>query len=259
MTKFDFADKGVVVTGASQGIGLATARAFAAAGARVVVADIAAPKEAAAEFKFLFKQCDIRNEEGDDGVRSLIAFAESSGGVDILVNNAGVGLEKPLVETSVEEWEQVMAVNVRGVFLCAKHAAAAMRGRGGGAIVNIGSIEGLGANPLHAAYAASKGAVHSLTRNLALELGADNIRCNAVAPGWIETPFNENLIAQYPDPQAARDAIKRLHPVRRMGTPDDIAALVMWLASDACGFASGQVYVHDGGRTACLPLPPLSS
>ncbi|MDD9857511.1 MAG: SDR family oxidoreductase [Gammaproteobacteria bacterium] len=239
-----------VVTGAAQGIGLAIARRFAAAGARVIVADVNPPPHR----EMVFRRTDVSCEEE---VRALVDFAvREYGGIDVLVNNAGIALEKPIEHTEVAEWERVMAVNVRGVFLCAKHALGAMRGRGG-AIVNIGSIEAHGANPLHAAYAASKGAVHSLTRNIALEYGADNIRCNAVAPGWIDTPFNENFIAQHPDPEQMRAAVRALHPLGRIGAPQDIAEVVLWLASDAARFASGQVYVHDGGRTACLPLPAL--
>lgn len=249
-----FIGKTVIVTGGAQNIGRAIAQRFVDSGATVIVADKTPPQDKDAGDR-LFCQTDVTDE---DDVRKLIAFAKTNaGGVDVLVNNAGIALEKPVVETTVEEWERVMAVNVRGVFLCAKHAAAAMRARGGGAVVNIGSIEAMGANPLHAVYAASKGAVHSLTRNLALELGASNIRVNAVAPGWIETPFNENLINQYANPQAARRAIAQLHPVGRIGSADDVAAVVLWLASDAAAFANGQIYIHDGGRTACLPTPPL--
>lgn len=246
-----FDNKTAVITGAAGAIGAAIARAFAGAGAQVIAADLQPPPEK----EMLFCRADVGDEES---ARALFAFAEEQcGGVDVLVNCAGVVLEKPLLQTSAEEWDKIMSVNARGVFLCAKHAAPLMQKRGGGAIVNIGSIEALGANPSHAAYAASKGAVHSLTRNLALELGAHNIRCNAVAPGWIDTPFNDNLLAQYPDPQAARAAVRKLHPLGRSGTPEDVAALVLWLAGDDAAFASGQVYVHDGGRTACLPLPPL--
>ena len=247
----NFSGKTAVITGAAQGIGLAVARRFAAAGARTVVADLSPPPDKS----FLYKKTDVSKE---DDVRALMAFIKTEcGGLDILVNNAGIAMEKTIYETTVEEWEKIFAVNVRGVFLCAKHAAAIMRARGGGAVVNIGSIEAMGANPMHAAYAAAKGAVHSLTRNMALEFGADNIRCNAVAPGWIETPFNENLIAQYPNPEEARAAICKLHPVGRMGTAGDVAAAVLWLAGEESGFASGQIYVHDGGRTARLPLPPI--
>ena len=241
--------KTAVITGAAQGIGLGIARAFAAAGARVVVADLQAP----AEKDFVHQPCDVRDEESVRELMDCAAVREH--GLHILVNNAGVGLEATVCETAVEDWERIMAVNVRGVFLCAKHAAAVMPR--GGSIVNIGSIEGSGANPMHAAYAASKGAVHALTRNIALEFGARGIRCNAIAPGWIETPFNEQLLQQYPDVQKARAAIEALHPVRRMGTVDDVAALALFLAGDAAAFLSGQVFVCDGGRTACLPLPPL--
>ena len=248
----NFAGKTVVVTGAAQGIGLAIARRFRWAGAQTIVADIQPPPDGE---NFIFQRASVSDE---NEVRDFVARTVGQcGGIDVLVNNAGIAAENSIEHTAVEEWEQVMAVNVRGVFLCVKHIAPVMRARGGGAIVNIGSIEASGANPTHAAYAASKGAVHSLTRNIALEYGGDNIRCNAVAPGWIETPFNENLIAQFAEPEKARAAIRVLHPVRRLGTPEDIAAAVMWLASDDAGFVSGQIYVLDGGRTACLPLPPL--
>ena len=233
MTAADFDKKVVVITGASGGIGNAIGRAFVDCRARVICADLQPPD---IDVGMLFCRTDV----GDDAsARALFAFAEKEcGGVDVLVNCAGIVLEKPVVQTSAAEWDRIMAVNVRGVFLCAKYAAILMQKRGGGAIVNIGSIEALGANPAHAAYAASKGAVHSLTRNLALELGAYNIRCNAVAPGWIDTPFNDNLLAQYPNPQAARQAVCDLHPLGRSGKPEDVAAVVMWLASENAAFAN---------------------
>lgn len=252
MTAPSFAEKVVVITGASGGIGDAIGRAFVDAGALVMCADRQPPH---AESGMLFHQTDVSDEAS---VKSLFATTEEQcGGVDVLVNCAGIVLEKPVVQTSAAEWDKMMAVNVRGVFLCAVQAAMKMKARGGGAIVNIGSIEAIGANPAHAAYAASKGAVHSLTRNLALELGADNIRCNAVAPGWIDTPFNDNLLAQYPDPAAARKAVNALHPLGKSGKPADVANIVLWLAGDDAAFVNGQVYIIDGGRSACLPLPPL--
>ena len=243
--------KVAVVTGGSQGIGLAIAARFLRADAKVVVGDLNPPSSSG----FAFCRADVSCEKEAE---NLFHFAEDQfGGVDILVNNAGIVLEKSILETSADEWDKMMAVNLRGVFLCAKFAAKKMQKRGGGAIVNIGSLEGLGANPLHSAYAASKGAVHSLTRNIALEFGTLGIRCNAVAPGWIQTPLNDSLIANYPNPESALDAIKRLHPVGRMGLPEDIAECALWLAGDSSSFASGQIFVMDGGRTAKLPLPPM--
>lgn len=244
---FDFTGKTAIVTGAARGIGLAIARRFVAAGAQVIVADVESPADA----NMKFHRTDVSI---DAQVRGLFDFARREcGGVDALVNNAGVAVEARLEDTEVADWERVMAVNARGVFLCAKHAAAAMVG--GGAMVNIGSIEARGANPLHAAYAASKGAVHSLTRNIALEYGARGIRCNAIAPGWIDTPFNDAFIDAQADPAGMRRALRDLHPLGRTGRPADIADVVLWLASDAARFVTGQIITVDGGRTARLSLP----
>ncbi|MGI9296901.1 MAG: SDR family NAD(P)-dependent oxidoreductase [Gammaproteobacteria bacterium] len=253
MTGGCFTGKVAVITGAAGAIGREIAARFAAEGARAVAADVATPPELPAGMPFC--KTDVADE---DDVRALMRFAENEcGGLDVLVNCAGIGLEKDLCETSAAEWERVFAVNARGVFLCIKHAAGVMRARGGGAVVNIGSVEADGANPLHSAYAASKGAVHSITRNAALELGPFGVRCNAVAPGWIDTPFNERLLAQYPNPRRARAAIRGLHPVGRTGTPRDVADAVLWLAGDESAFVSGQIFTIDGGRTARLPLPAL--
>ena len=162
--------------------------------------------------------------------------------------------EGTVEETSLADWDQQIAVNLTAPFLLIRHAMPLLRAARG-AIVNVGSIEGLGNNPRHPAYGASKAGLHGLTRAVAVDHGPDGVRCNAVAPGWIDTPLNENFIASMPDPEGFRERIGGLHPVGRTGTPDDVAELIVWLASDAAGFVTGQVWTIDGGRMTKLSLP----
>jgi meso-butanediol dehydrogenase/(S,S)-butanediol dehydrogenase/diacetyl reductase len=175
------------------------------------------------------------------------------GKVSILVNNAGVQIEKNIVETSDEDWDQLMGVNARGVFLacraCIPHMVA------GASIINIGSISATTADPGLALYNASKAFVLGLTRSIAVDHGP-RIRCNAISPGWIMTAMADAAFELAEDPAAAkRDALAR-HPAGRFGHPDDIASLAVWLASDEAGFATGQCYTLDGGMTAASPLNP---
>jgi meso-butanediol dehydrogenase/(S,S)-butanediol dehydrogenase/diacetyl reductase len=175
------------------------------------------------------------------------------GKVSILVNNAGVQIEKNIVETSDEDWDQLMGVNARGVFLacraCIPHMVA------GASIINIGSISATTADPGLALYNASKAFVLGLTRSIAVDHGP-RIRCNAISPGWIMTAMADAAFELADDPAAAkRDALAR-HPAGRFGHPDDIASLAVWLASDEAGFATGQCYTLDGGMTAASPLNP---
>lgn len=149
----------------------------------------------------------------------------------------------------------MMAINLRAALFVAQAALPHMRRRGGGSIINIGSIEGLGANPGHAAYCASKAGVHGLTRAMAVDLGEDNIRCNSIAPGWITSELSETYLAAQPDPLAARHALNRLHPVGHVGRPSDVGDLAVYLASDKSSFLTGETMVLDGGRTARLPQP----
>lgn len=247
------ADRVVIVTGGSQNIGLAIAEAFAAEGAAVISADLNSPQNS----QILFHKTDISSE---DSVTALMAHInETYGRLDVLVNNAGICIEVPLQEMSIAQWDKTFNINAKGVFLTSKHAFKLMTNGVSEtpAIVNISSIEGLGANPLHAAYGASKGAVASLTHNTALEYGPHGIRCNAIAPGWINTPFNEKLLSQYPDRDKVNAEIKALHPAGRLGLPEDIAKTALWLASPGAGFVTGQEIVVDGGRLSKLPLPNL--
>lgn len=252
----DFTDKCVVVTGGAQNIGLVIAQAFAAQGAQVTVADMATPPSPAMA-NMHYHETDVSDEQS---VVALMAeLIDRFSRLDILINNAAICLEVALADMSVTDWDKVMAVNVRSVFLMCQRAFPLLCKAPQAAIVNIGSIEGLGANPLHSAYAASKAAVIALSRNIALEYGTYDIRCNTISPGWINTPFNENLLAQYPDRGRAEAEIKFLHPVGRLGLPEDIAGTAIWLASDQAGFINGQNIIVDGGRLTKLPLPNMSN
>lgn len=177
------------------------------------------------------------------------------GGVDIVVNNAGIMLEHSLGAIPPEEWQLMVAVNLQAPLLLAQAVAPHMRRRGGGSIINIGSVEGFTVNPHHAAYAATKAGIHGMTRALAVDLGIDNIRCNAIAPGWIDSDLSESYLASHRDPAAARTALERLHPLGRTGRPTDVGDLAVFLASDRAGFLTGETIVLDGGRTARLPAP----
>ncbi len=244
-------NKLALVTGGDGGIGKAIVQRLASAGATVIVGDLAPPP---ADDPCRY-QLDVTCES------SVTALMESIkaryGRLDILVNNAGIVFQKTLSEQAVSDWDQMMAVNLKGPFLMSKHALGLMVASGGGSIVNIGSIEGESPNPQHTAYAASKAGVHGLTRALAIDLGPKKIRCNAIAPGWIDTELNAAYMAAHPDRELIVSELTTLHPVGRIGTPMDIADAVLWLASDASQFVTGQTLRIDGGRSVKLPLPSI--
>ncbi len=176
------------------------------------------------------------------------------GRLDILVNNAGMILEAQVKKMSVEDWQENLTVNLTAPFLMIRASLPYLR-ETHGSIVNIDSIEGLAANPSHAAYCASKAGLHGLTRAVAVDHGHEGIRCNAVAPGWIDTTLNIDFIESMPDPESFRQGISGIHPIARTGSPEEVAALVAFLAADEAGFITGQVYTVDGGRMAKLSLP----
>ncbi len=235
------AGKIALVTGASSGMGAATARMLAARGARVVTA-----QRRRAGYEDV--EVDLMDAAAPERV---IARLDR---LDILINCAGMMLEGTVEETSIEEWHAQLHLNLTVPFLFIRHAMPLLR-QSRGAIVNVGSIEGLGNNPRHPAYGASKAGLHGLTRAVAVDHGPDGVRCNAVAPGWIDTPLNEDFIASMPEPARFRAKIRDVHPLRRTAAPAEVAELICWLASDAASFVTGQVYTIDGGRTAQLPLP----
>ena len=244
-------DAAVVVTGASSGIGQAVAERFVAAGARVLTGSRSRPPDGLGRW--------VRTDVADPAQADALidAALEAFGRVDVVVNNAGVSVEKTVADTTDDDYENVMGVNVRGVFNVCRAAVRHMTAQPeGGVIVNVGSISGHVSDHGMAVYNASKAAVHGLTRSIAIDHGADGIRCNAVAPGWITTPMADSTFEQATDPRAARGAAVQRHPVGRLGRPQDVAGLVLWLASDEAAFVSGSVFTIDGALTAQTPIAP---
>ncbi len=243
-----FSGKRALVTGAGSGIGEAVARGLHAEGADVLLADVRAePVEAiAAELgeRATPATLDVRDEQ---------AVRRVTGDLDVLANVAGIGSTTTAPETALDIWEDVFAVNARGTFLCCKHAIPAMVARGGGAIVNMGSVAGLVGLRNRAAYCASKGAVIALTRALAIDHVADGVRVNAVCPGTVDTPLLQAEFDLAEDPGAERSATEASIALGRIGDPDEIAAVVLFLLSDASSYVTGSHFVVDGGRTGCFP------
>ena len=249
------ANKVCVVTGGGSGIGRATCRLFAAEGARLVVAD---KNEAAAEA--VAGECRAEGAEAvalgidvsraADAERMVAETLRAFGRLDVLVNNAGYGIAGSVLDTDEKAWDDLMAVNVRGVFLCSKYAIPVMKAQGGGTIVNTASVVASVGIRNRAAYCASKGAVAALTRAMAIDHVEDGIRCNAIAPGTIDTPYFDDILRRSPDPEAVRRALAARQLLGRLGTPEEIAAGILFLASDESRFATGTILTLDGGMTA---------
>ena len=253
--------KAAAVAAASVGLGFAVARQLALEGAHVGICsrseenvEAAAERIAEESGREVFTHvCDLSDSR--QAVGFVDAVDQKYGALDILVTNAGFMFEQSLDEMQIDDWNRMLAVNLTAPVFLSKHLLPLMRANGGGSIIHIGSIEGLAANPEHAAYCASKGGVHALTRAMAVDLGGDAIRVNAIAPGWIRSGLSDNYIDSQPDPGAAWEGLYKMHPLGRIGEPGDVGQLAVFLASDASAFVTGQIIVIDGGRTARLPLP----
>ena len=246
-----FAGKVAVVTGGGHGIGRATALRLAAEGAQVAVldVDVAGAEETAALAggDAAAVACDVSD---DASVRAAFAgVRDRFGGVDVVHSNAGVLVAGTALDTADADWERTFAVNVRGMFLVARAAIPLLLDRGGGAIVNTASTSGIAAEPAVAAYCASKAAVIQLTRQLAVDYSRHGIRVNCVCPGWVDTGFNDPVLQGVSDDELA-GLIDRMVPLGRQGTPEEIAAVVAFLASDDASLVTGHALVADGGLTA---------
>jgi NAD(P)-dependent dehydrogenase (short-subunit alcohol dehydrogenase family) len=246
-----FYDKVVVVTGGARGIGKCIALTYAEHGAKVVVADRLPDEGQQVLQKILergtqgmFQETDVSDPKQ---IQTLMEkTVQTFGCIDILINNAGITCWKSPYELSVEEWDIVLHTNLRSVFLCSREAAKSMRLHGGGVIVNIASTRALMSEPNSEAYAASKGGILALTHALAVSLGPDGIRVNAISPGWIETG----------DVSQLREIDHLQHPVGRVGTPEDIARACLFLTHPDNGFLTGENLVVDGGMTRKMIYEP---
>lgn len=240
-----------LVTGANSGIGKAVALRLAAAGAAVVVNYRSRPEDAqtvvsaieAAGGQAIALQADVSKE---DEVKAMFEQAfEQYGTIDILVNNAGIENERRFLEMAIEDWDKVMAVNLRGVFLCSQQAARSMAEHGGGAIVHISSVHQVIPWGGFAHYCASKAALEMLMKTMALELAENHIRVNGIAPGAIATPIN----AEWLDKPAQREKVLSTIPWNRIGRPEEVAEAVLYLVSDAADYVTGTTLFIDGGMT----------
>ncbi len=244
--------KTAFVTGGCGGIGRAICTRFAKEGAKVIAADLATWEDAPEGVRVV--SYDVTSE---DAARDGMARIDQHWGkLDVLVNAAGIEIEKTIEDTTLKEWRKSFAVNVDGMFLTSKYALPLLRKSDGASVINFGSYDGFIADPGLAAYCATKGAVHALTKAMACDHGPEGIRVNAVCPGYVDTPMLQSFFEGEGSGggggtiETLKQAVRDVHPTKTYGTPEDVANLVLWLASDEARYASGQLWVLDGGLSA---------
>jgi len=249
-------DKGVLVSGGTSGIGLATAERFIEEGSRVFVSGLD-QGEVAAAVAVLAQHGDVAglacDVSAESDVGRLVETAEEAlNGVDVLINNAGTARRDRFLDIAVSDWDRILAVNLRGMFLVAQAVSKRMAERGRGVVVNMSSTNGLAGEENYAHYNASKGGVLQLTRTMAIELGQHGIRVNALCPGFIRTPLNDAISAQLGAEEFEAAYVAARIPLRRVGRTDEVAAAYAFLASDDASFVNGAALVVDGGQLAVM-------
>ena len=241
----NFKNKVVLITGGSRGMGAETAKLLAENGARVFCAQRTSSNH---------EDIIINLDDINSPLKIISEIKKKTKRLDILINNAGIMKENTVEEISLEEWNNHLTINLTIPFLLIKYAMPLLK-INRGSIVNVGSIEGLSNNPRHPAYGASKSGLHGLTRAVAVDHGMDGVRCNAVAPGWINTKLNQEFINKLDANNNFSERLKNIHPIGRFGEPKDVANLICWLVSEEASFVTGQVWTIDGGRMTKLSLP----
>jgi hypothetical protein len=249
-------DRVAIVTGGAKGIGWGIVKVLILEGAKVVIADWdeKAGAQTAEEMRkaggdAVFVLCDVSNEEQ---VKAMVQKTlDQYGRIDILVNDAGIGVYKTLLDTSSEDWDRCLNVNLKGQFLCSKYVIPHMQAIGKGSIINISSVHSFQTVNGVAPYCASKGGITALTRNMAIDYGP-TIRVNSIAPGWVLTPLIQSIFDSYDDPAEQRRQVERRQVMKRIGVPEDVGYAVAFLVSDEASFITGTQLFIDGGLTAQL-------